>query len=132
VAEIRHILRPGGRYAFLEHVAAPDGTALRRIQPDAACAHYERAIESGQPDSAGRAALNLGILLARAGDTAAAALARHTSRQLTASTTTSRRSRRSSWAICWRDMATLPAQHRCCAEPCTTATDTMRRGQPCG
>jgi SAM-dependent methyltransferase len=32
VAEIRRILRPGGRYAFLEHVAAPDGTALRRIQ----------------------------------------------------------------------------------------------------
>jgi SAM-dependent methyltransferase len=32
VAEIRRILRPGGRYAFLEHVAAPDGTLLRGIQ----------------------------------------------------------------------------------------------------
>jgi SAM-dependent methyltransferase len=32
VGEIRRILRPGGRYAFLEHVAAPEGTLLRRIQ----------------------------------------------------------------------------------------------------
>jgi ubiquinone/menaquinone biosynthesis C-methylase UbiE len=32
VSEIRRILRPGGRYAFLEHAAAPDGTVLRRIQ----------------------------------------------------------------------------------------------------
>jgi SAM-dependent methyltransferase len=32
VGEIRRILRPGGRYAFLEHVAAPDGTLLRGIQ----------------------------------------------------------------------------------------------------
>ena len=32
VGEIRRILRPGGRYAFLEHVAAPEGTPLRRIQ----------------------------------------------------------------------------------------------------
>lgn len=32
VAEIRRILRPGGRYAFLEHVAAPKGTLLRGIQ----------------------------------------------------------------------------------------------------
>lgn len=32
VSEIRRILRPGGRYVFLEHVAAPDGTVLRRIQ----------------------------------------------------------------------------------------------------
>ena len=32
VAEARRILRPGGRYAFLEHVAAPAGTVLRRVQ----------------------------------------------------------------------------------------------------
>lgn len=32
VAEVHRVLRPGGRYAFLEHVAAPDGTALRRLQ----------------------------------------------------------------------------------------------------
>lgn len=32
VAEVLRILRPGGRYAFLEHVAAPDGTAVRRLQ----------------------------------------------------------------------------------------------------
>jgi SAM-dependent methyltransferase len=32
VAEVRRILRPGGRYAFLEHVAAAQGTALRRLQ----------------------------------------------------------------------------------------------------
>jgi SAM-dependent methyltransferase len=32
VGEIRRILRPGGRYAFLEHVAAPEGSLLRGIQ----------------------------------------------------------------------------------------------------
>jgi SAM-dependent methyltransferase len=32
VAEVLRVLRPGGRFAFLEHVAAPEGTALRRIQ----------------------------------------------------------------------------------------------------
>ncbi len=32
VAEVLRVLRPGGRYAFVEHVAAPDGTVLRRIQ----------------------------------------------------------------------------------------------------
>ncbi|HXA30001.1 MAG TPA: methyltransferase domain-containing protein [Candidatus Angelobacter sp.] len=32
VAEVRRILEPGGRYSFVEHVAAPEGTALRRIQ----------------------------------------------------------------------------------------------------
>ena len=32
VAEVQRILRPGGRYAFLEHVAAPEHTALRRLQ----------------------------------------------------------------------------------------------------
>lgn len=32
LAEIRRVLRPGGRYVFVEHVAAPEGTWLRRIQ----------------------------------------------------------------------------------------------------
>jgi SAM-dependent methyltransferase len=32
LAEVRRVLRPGGRFVFLEHVAAPDGTALRRLQ----------------------------------------------------------------------------------------------------
>ncbi|MFZ7128687.1 MAG: class I SAM-dependent methyltransferase [Desulfobacterales bacterium] len=32
VQEIRRILRPGGRYVFLEHVAAPPGTVLGGIQ----------------------------------------------------------------------------------------------------
>lgn len=32
VAEVKRVLRPGGRFAFLEHVAAPGGTRLRRVQ----------------------------------------------------------------------------------------------------
>ncbi len=32
LSEIRRILRPGGRYAFLEHVAAPEGSVLRGVQ----------------------------------------------------------------------------------------------------
>lgn len=30
--EVLRVLRPGGRFAFLEHVAAPKGTTLRRAQ----------------------------------------------------------------------------------------------------
>lgn len=30
--EIRRVLKPGGRFMFVEHVAAPRGTALRSIQ----------------------------------------------------------------------------------------------------
>jgi ubiquinone/menaquinone biosynthesis C-methylase UbiE len=30
--EVRRVLRPGGRFVFLEHVAAPAGSRLRRIQ----------------------------------------------------------------------------------------------------
>ena len=30
--EALRILRPGGRFVFVEHVAAPDGSATRRVQ----------------------------------------------------------------------------------------------------
>ena len=30
--EIRRVLKPGGRFVFIEHVAAPPGTRLRRVQ----------------------------------------------------------------------------------------------------
>lgn len=32
LAEVRRVLRPGGRFYFLEHVAAPRGSGLRRVQ----------------------------------------------------------------------------------------------------
>jgi len=32
VAEVKRVLRPGGRFAFLEHVAARPGTRLRQVQ----------------------------------------------------------------------------------------------------
>lgn len=32
LAEIRRVLRPGGRFVFIEHVAAPTGSWLRRAQ----------------------------------------------------------------------------------------------------
>ncbi|GAC1537979.1 MAG: class I SAM-dependent methyltransferase [Acidimicrobiales bacterium] len=32
VAEVRRILRPGGRYSYVEHVVARDGTLTRRVQ----------------------------------------------------------------------------------------------------
>lgn len=32
LTEIHRVLRPGGRFVFLEHVAAPPGSGLRRLQ----------------------------------------------------------------------------------------------------
>ena len=32
LAEVRRVLRPGGRFVFVEHVAAPSGSSLRRLQ----------------------------------------------------------------------------------------------------
>ncbi|MEX2260893.1 MAG: class I SAM-dependent methyltransferase [Bryobacteraceae bacterium] len=32
IGEIRRVLKPGGRFAFIEHVAASSGTRLRQIQ----------------------------------------------------------------------------------------------------
>ena len=32
LAEVRRVLRPGGRFVFIEHVAAPAGSVLRRLQ----------------------------------------------------------------------------------------------------
>jgi ubiquinone/menaquinone biosynthesis C-methylase UbiE len=30
LSEVRRVLRPGGRFVFVEHVAAAEGTPLRR------------------------------------------------------------------------------------------------------
>lgn len=32
VSEVLRVLRPGGRYSFVEHIAAPEGTVLRKAQ----------------------------------------------------------------------------------------------------
>jgi SAM-dependent methyltransferase len=32
LAEVRRVLKPGGRFVFIEHVAAPEGSLLRRVQ----------------------------------------------------------------------------------------------------
>ncbi|WP_406829389.1 methyltransferase domain-containing protein [Pedococcus sp. KACC 23699] len=45
VAEVRRVVRPGGRLVFLEHVGAPEGTAIRRLQ--AAVAPCNRLLDHG-------------------------------------------------------------------------------------
>lgn len=32
LSEVRRVLKPGGKFVFIEHVAAPPGTGLRRLQ----------------------------------------------------------------------------------------------------
>jgi ubiquinone/menaquinone biosynthesis C-methylase UbiE len=32
LSEVRRVLKPGGRFAFIEHVGAPAGSAVRRVQ----------------------------------------------------------------------------------------------------
>lgn len=45
LSEIRRVLRPGGRFAFFEHVAAPEGTWSRRFQRF--CAPISRVLDAG-------------------------------------------------------------------------------------
>ncbi len=45
VAEVKRVVRPGGRLVFLEHVGAPAGTAIRRLQ--AAVAPCNRLLDHG-------------------------------------------------------------------------------------
>ncbi|ADD41757.1 class I SAM-dependent methyltransferase [Stackebrandtia nassauensis] len=45
LAEVRRVLRPGGRFVFLEHVAAPRGTWTRRLQR--CWAPVSRRVDSG-------------------------------------------------------------------------------------
>jgi ubiquinone/menaquinone biosynthesis C-methylase UbiE len=45
LAEIRRVLRPGGRFVFFEHVAAPRGTWTRLLQR--ATAPFSRVFDHG-------------------------------------------------------------------------------------
>jgi ubiquinone/menaquinone biosynthesis C-methylase UbiE len=45
LAEVRRVLRPGGSFAFFEHVAAPPGSWSRRLQR--AWAPYSRRFDAG-------------------------------------------------------------------------------------
>lgn len=47
--EIRRLLKPGGRYVFIEHVAAPAGTPARRLQ-DLICPVWSFLADGCQPN----------------------------------------------------------------------------------
>ncbi len=49
--EVRRVLRPGGRFLFIEHVAAPRGSALRAMQvrPSFCYRHCPHAVPSIRP-----------------------------------------------------------------------------------
>ena len=49
LAEIRRVLKPGGRYLFIEHVAAPKGTGTRRWQ-EVLCPIWKRAADGCHPN----------------------------------------------------------------------------------
>ena len=58
--EIRRVLKPGGRFVFLEHVAAPAGTRLRRVQR-LICPVWKRVADGCHPDR------ETGLAIERAG-----------------------------------------------------------------
>lgn len=49
LAEIHRVLKPGGRFVFVEHVAAPAGTARRR-QQDWICPLWKRLADGCHPN----------------------------------------------------------------------------------
>lgn len=56
LGEIRRVLRPGGRFIFIEHVAAPRGSRLRRVQ-QAIRPAWRFAADGCHPDRETRAAI---------------------------------------------------------------------------
>jgi ubiquinone/menaquinone biosynthesis C-methylase UbiE len=50
LGEVLRILRPGGKFAFMEHVAAPAGTALRLVQR-ASRSYWVRFADGCLPDA---------------------------------------------------------------------------------
>ena len=50
LGEVLRILRPGGKFVFMEHVAAPAGTALRLVQR-ASRSYWVRFADGCLPDA---------------------------------------------------------------------------------